>query len=64
MPGIPLDILWNSSDLWSKQEKVSVEESKQRACKKPLKNGFRLLYLSLTDGQRSWEELGHGRHYK
>jgi hypothetical protein len=50
-------------DLWSKQENVLVEETNQRPLKKPLKNGFAVLYLSLTKGQEPgggvgpWKEL-------
>src|ERR1019366_50516 len=31
---------------------------------KPLKSRFTVRYLSLTEGQRTWEELGHGRNYQ
>jgi hypothetical protein len=38
-------------DCWSNREKLSVVEATQRPCKKPLKNGLEVLYLSLTEGQ-------------
>jgi hypothetical protein len=54
----------HAADRWSKQENSSAEESKEMSRKKPLKNGFRVLYLSLTAGQIYFGSGGHGRNYK